>query len=79
MKITVIAPNQTLARFDDGREMFQSYQTPVALYIPSQGFYITSDKYSRTTSKHITQQLRRWGCSQPIYVNAARLAELINV
>lgn len=34
-----------------------SYKTPVAAYISGQGFFRTSTKYSRTTSKHINKWL----------------------
>ena len=41
--------------FPNGAEFLQSYATPVAAYIPGLGFMATTTKFSRTTSKQITQ------------------------
>ena len=59
MKLIPIAANQTELSLDKGVVVFFSYQTPVAAFIPGTGYLRTSQKWSRTTSKHINQWLRR--------------------
>lgn len=59
MKLKQLAANQTELRFSDGSVVFVSYETPVAAFIPGSGYYRTTERYSVTTSKHITQWLRR--------------------
>ena len=58
MKLHPIAANQTQLDIGQGVEVFFSYQTPVAAFIPGQGYIRTNHKWSRTTSKHITKWLR---------------------
>lgn len=48
----------TIYRFDDGREMLFSYNTPVAGYMPGLGYFKTDTFWSVTTSKHINAYLR---------------------
>lgn len=48
----------TLYRFDDGREVLFSYNTPVAGYKPGFGYFKTDTFWSVTTSKHINAYLR---------------------
>lgn len=50
--------NQTVVELDDGSEVFFSYKTPVAAYIPGQGMFRTNQRWSVTTSKHIGKYLR---------------------
>ena len=58
MKLHNLAANQTQLDIGQGVEVFFSYQTPVAAFIPGQGYLRTNEKFSRTTSKHITKWLR---------------------
>lgn len=51
-------------RYENGAEVLVSYTTPVAVYIPGEGFLETDQKFSRTTSKHITQWKQRQGYPQ---------------
>ena len=57
MKLTPIAANQTSVTFNDGTEVFFSYKTPVAAYLPSRGYVKTEKFYSVTTSRHINKYL----------------------
>lgn len=64
MKLNPIAANQTEVERDNGVTIFYSYKTPVAAFVPGRGGLTTDRRWSRTTSKHITQALARWGCSR---------------
>ncbi len=58
MNLTPIKANMTELRILRNNEVVRilfSYQTPVALQSQSLGLMKTSQKWSRTTSKHITQ------------------------
>ena len=57
MQLTPIAANQTSVSFNDGTEVFFSYKTPVAAYLPDKGYVKTSTFYSVTTSRHINKWL----------------------
>ena len=57
MKLTPIAANQTSVTFNDGTEVFFSYKTPVAAYLPEKGYVKTEKFYSETTSRHINKYL----------------------
>ena len=57
MKLTPIAANQTSVSFNDGTEVFFSYKTPVAAYLPDKGYVRTAKFYSVTTSRHINKWL----------------------
>lgn len=59
MKLIPIAANQTELEIGKGVVVFFSYKTPVAAFIPGTGYLRTNHKWSRTTSKHINQWLRR--------------------
>lgn len=64
MKLNPIAANQTEVERADGVTILYSYKTPVAAFVPGRGGLVTDKKWSRTTSKHITQAINRWGCSR---------------
>lgn len=64
MKLNPIAANQTEVEYGNGVTVFYSYKTPVAVFVPGQGALVTKTKYSRTTSKHITQTVERWGATR---------------
>jgi len=57
MQLTPIAANQTSVSFNDGTEVFFSYKTPVAAYLPEKGYVKTEKFYSVTTSRHINKYL----------------------
>ena len=57
MQRSPIATNQTSVSFNDGTEVFFSYKTPVAAYLPEKGYVRTSKFYSVTTSRHINKWL----------------------
>lgn len=42
----------------NGTQVLVSYSTPVAAFVPGEGYFSTDEKLSRTTSKQITQWLR---------------------
>ena len=57
MKLTPIATNQTELNLNNGTQVFFSYKTPVAAYVPSQGYIRTDKFWSTTTSRHINKWL----------------------
>lgn len=57
MKLKQIGANATELKLNDGAVVLFSYQTPVAAQLAAGGFIKTSHKWSKTTSKHITQWL----------------------
>ena len=59
-----IAANQTEIERSDGVTVFYSYKTPVAVFVPGKGALCTTTRYSKTTSKHISQAVKRWGATR---------------
>ena len=57
MKLTPIAANQTQISLNNGTEVFFSYKTPVAGFVPGEGYIRTSKKWSSTTTRHINKYL----------------------
>lgn len=57
MKINNFASNQTQLELNNGTIILFSYKTPVAAYVPGQGYVRTNHKWSVTTSKHINKWL----------------------
>ena len=55
MKLTPIAANQTEVSFTNGTQVFFSYKTPVAAYLPEKGYVRTEKFWSVTTSRHINK------------------------
>lgn len=55
MKLHSFATNRTLLTFDDGTEVFFSYETPVAGYSSKLGYVKTKKWYSSTTTRHINR------------------------
>jgi len=47
--------------YENNASFLLSYATPVAGYIPGIGFVETEQKFSVTTSKHVSQWKRRMG------------------
>ena len=64
MKLNPVGSNQNEIEHDNGVTILYSYKTPVAAFVPSKGALCTSTKYSRTTSKHITLAVERWGATR---------------
>lgn len=58
MKLHNFASNQTVIEFKNGTVVLFSYNTPVAAFVPGQGYVRTNHKWSVTTSKHINKWLR---------------------
>lgn len=56
MKLIPLGKNVNVLNVDGKKEILFSYQTPVAVFV-SGCYLVTSKKWSRTTSKHITQWL----------------------
>ena len=57
MKLQSFAVNRTLLSFDDGTEIYFSYETPVAGYSNKLGYVKTNQWYSSTTTRHINKYL----------------------
>lgn len=55
MSIKSLGSNQTLVCKDNGTLILVSYSTPVAAYVPTEGYYRTDTKFSTTTSRHINK------------------------
>lgn len=53
MNLTTIGANQTMITLSNGAQVFFSYNTPVAAYLPGEGYVVTATKHSVTTSKHV--------------------------
>ncbi len=61
MKLYSLAKNRTVLSFDDGQEVFFSYETPVAGYSNSLGYVKTKQWYSSTTTRHVNRYLNEYG------------------
>jgi hypothetical protein len=55
-------------RYENGAVILFSYRTSVAAYVPALGYMETTTKYSRTTSKHISQWRARHGYPHVVQV-----------
>lgn len=53
MNLTQIGANQTMITTSTGAQVFFSYNTPVAAFLPGVGYVVTDKKHSATTSKHV--------------------------
>ena len=68
MQLHSFATNRTLLTFDDGTEVFFSYETPVAGYSRELGYIKTKSWYSSTTTRHINRYFHDvWKCSLNSY------------
>ena len=61
----------------NGKEIFFSYDTPVAGW-DENGPFRTAEHYSPTTSKHITQYLRDTGATNARTVSAADIEAMLD-
>ena len=57
MKLTPIAKNQNIVSYNDGTEVFFSYETPVAGLHEALGYVKSATWYSSTTTRHINKYL----------------------
>ncbi len=64
MNLKPVGANQTEVERADGTTILYSYQTPVAAFVPGNGALCTSQKYSTTTSRHISAAVQRWGATR---------------
>ena len=55
MKLTPLGPNQTEVEIRSTLKVLFSYSTPVACFIPGKGYFVTTYKWSRTTTRHINK------------------------
>jgi len=78
MNLNVLGSNQTELVKANGTTVFFSYNTPVAVFIPGHGALVTSTKYSRTTSKHATQALNRWGATKNFLVTQEEINRYVD-
>ena len=76
MKINQVGSNQTEVQQAGGVAVLYSYQTPVAAFVPGRGAVCDETKHSRTTSRHVSAAVARWGCSRS-NVTAKEFAALI--
>ncbi|NDB60697.1 hypothetical protein EB001_19965 [bacterium] len=58
MKLIPLGSNQNLVQLNSGIQILFSYKTPVAAYVPGEGYYRTNYRWSNTTTKHINKWLR---------------------
>jgi hypothetical protein len=70
-----IGSNQTEVSIN-GLTILYSYQTPVAVFVSGKGAVCDETKHSRTTSRHVSAAVARWGCSRS-NVSAKDFAALI--
>ena len=57
MQLKQLGTNQTLVNYNDGTEVFFSYETPVAGFHEALGYVKTANWYSSTTTRHINKYL----------------------
>ena len=57
MKLKHLGPHQTQLTFENGSQVFYSYETPVAGQLSNGRYFKTSTKWSATTSRHINKWL----------------------
>ncbi len=75
MKLTPIAANQNEIEFTDGTQVFFSYKTPVAAYLPSRGYVRTAKYWSKTTTRHINNWVGR--CVETEEISQEELDNLV--
>lgn len=80
MKINQVGSNQTEVQQAGGVAVLYSYETPVAAFVPGRGAVCDETKYSRTTSRHVSAAVARWGCDNNTRstVTAQEFAKLID-
>ena len=58
MNLKQIGNNQSLVSFNNGAQVLFSYETPVAGYLPDEGYFKTEQFFSKTTTKHVNSFLQ---------------------
>lgn len=77
MKIKRCA-SATELEFADGTTVLMSYDTPVAAFVPGKrGAMVAVERYSKTTSKHVSQFLTRHSLTRN-EVPQAEIAAVLN-
>ena len=81
MKLKLIGANQTELQLEDGTQIFFSYETPVCIITVAMNLgkkqtrvCVTTEKYSRTTSKHINN----WVANQSEIIQMVEQSEIDN-
>ena len=81
MKLNQIGANQTEVTFEDGTQVFFSYETAVCVRTEAMHcgqkqtrVCVTTEKYSRTTSKHINN----WVANQSEIIQMVEQSEIDN-
>lgn len=75
MKLRMIGTNQSVLEFKDGTRILFSYETPVAAFIPNEGYRQTREHISRTSLKHA----QKWIGREPVLlVSQEEIAQFIN-
>jgi hypothetical protein len=78
MTLNPIGSNQNELELQNGTRVLFSYSTPVAAHVPGKGYMRTATKYSKTTSKHITQWLARHGAHEVATAPQSEIDALTN-
>jgi hypothetical protein len=71
MKLNLIGSNQTEVEFDNGTCIFFSYEQAVCVRNEN-GCFVTDEKYSQTTSRHIN----KWIAHTPDIIKIVPQSEL---
>ena len=81
MKLKLVGSNQTELTLEDGTQVFFSYETPVCIRTEAMHcgqkqtrVCVTTEKYSRTTSKHINN----WVANQSEIIQMVEQSEIDN-
>lgn len=79
IKLSNIAPNQNVVTTPTGLRVFYSYETPVII-TNGKTTFVTKEKFSKTTSKHIAAYLRALGtAANTVAVDADIFATMLSV
>jgi len=72
MRLKPIGPNVNEVTVGELTVLF-SYQTPVAAFVPGEGYLVTDKKWSNTTTRHINKWLASMGVDRATKVSQERL------
>ncbi|WP_429498807.1 hypothetical protein ACQUFY_05775 [Robbsia andropogonis] len=75
MKLRVIGTNQQVLEFKDGTRILFSYESPVAAFVPNEGYEKTERFISRTSEKHAAKWIGKETCKT---VSQEQLAQRLN-
>lgn len=80
IKLKQIGPNQTELHLGSDVSVFFSYETPVAAFVSGKGYICSEQKYSKTTSKHVNEWLKRYvALNRAVPVPQYQIDALVNV